>query len=80
MTEEYPDFKAVLDAFKSIHAETLEHISSLTEADLDQPTKKVFNVAGIVTVRDAVEHSIRHESTHTGHLGWLCKLHGVKSA
>lgn len=79
VTDEYPDFKEVLNSFKQIHASTIEHINSLTDEDLDRPTKKEFNVAGIVTVRDAIIHSIRHESTHTGHLGWLCKLHGVKS-
>lgn len=79
VNEDYPEFKAVLDSFKAIHANTLEHLNSLTNEDLDQPTKKEFPVAGIKTVRDTIIHAIRHESTHTGHLGWLCKLHGVKS-
>lgn len=79
VSDEYPDFKSVLNSFKSIHNTTIEHINTLTDDDLDKPTKKEFNVAGIVTVRDALIHSIRHESTHTGHLGWLCKLHEVKS-
>lgn len=79
VTKEYPDFKAVLHSFKEIHTITIDHINSLSDEELDQPTKKEFNVAGIVTVRDAIIHSIRHESTHTGHLGWLCKLHDVKT-
>lgn len=79
VTDDYPDFKEVLYSFKQIHASTIEHINGLTDEDLDKPTKKEFNVAGIETVRDAIIHSIRHETTHTGHLGWLCKLHGVKS-
>ncbi len=79
VTDAYPDFKAVLDSFKQIHLNTLEHINQLSDEQLDQPTKKAFNVAGIQTVRDAIIHSIRHESIHTGHLGWLCKMHGVKS-
>ncbi|CAG5086921.1 DinB family protein [Parvicella tangerina] len=79
VTEEYPDFKEVLNSFKQIHNSTIEHINSLTDQDLDKPTKKEFNVADIKTVRDVIIHAIRHESIHTGHLGWLCKLHGVKS-
>lgn len=79
VSDNYPDFKIVLDGFKEIHSNTLEHINSLTAGDLDKPTKKEFNVAGIRTVRDTIIHAIRHESIHTGHLGWLCKLHDVKS-
>ena len=79
VTDEYPDFKEVLNSFRQIHDSTIGHIHDLTDDDLAKPTKKEFNVAGIVTVRDAIIHAIRHESIHTGHLGWLCKLHGVKS-
>lgn len=79
VNDDYPEFKTVLTGFKKIHENTIAHISQLKDEDLDQPTKKEFNVAGIKTVRDAIIHSIRHESIHTGHLGWLCKLHGVKS-
>ena len=77
--DNYPAFTEVLAAFKSVHEATVSHIASLTEEDLEKPTKMEFNVAGIKTVRDAVIHVIRHESIHTGHLGWLCKLHDVKS-
>ncbi|MCB9195371.1 MAG: DinB family protein [Flavobacteriales bacterium] len=79
VNDDYPDFKTVLESFKQIHITTIEHISKISDEELDQPTKKEFNVAGIVTVRDAIIHSIRHESTHTGHLGWLCKLHDIKT-
>lgn len=79
VTDDYPEFKTVLDGFKAIHASTMDHLNGLSDEDLDQPTKKVFNVAGIETVRDTIIHAIRHESTHTGHLGWLCKLHDVKT-
>lgn len=77
--ENYPSFKDVYASFKSVHEATIQHIAALTDADLDKPTKIEFNVAGITTVRDAAIHVIRHESIHTGHLGWLCKLHGVES-
>jgi hypothetical protein len=77
--ENYPSFSKVLVSFKSVHDSTVNHIASLTDEDLDKPTKIEFNVAGIKTVRDAVIHVIRHESIHTGHLSWLCKMHGVKS-
>ena len=77
--DNYPDFKEVLNTFKTVHEATVSHIATLSDEDLDKPTKIEFNVAGIKTVRDAVIHVIRHESIHTGHLGWLCKLHNVKS-
>ncbi len=77
--EEFPNFSEVWNTFKSIHRQAIQHIESLTAEQLDLPTKAAFNLAGVETVRDAIVHAIRHESVHTGHLGWLCKLHGIKT-
>jgi hypothetical protein len=77
--EEYPEYAEIWSTFKSIHQQAIQHIASLTDEQLDQPTKTKFNLAGVETVRDAIMHAIRHESVHTGHLGWLCKLHGIKT-
>lgn len=65
--------------FKTIHQQAITHVAGLTDEQLDQPSKSEFPIAGVKTVRDAIIHAIRHESVHTGHIGWLCKLHGIKT-
>lgn len=72
-----PPFEEVLQLFKTVHQKSLEHIISLTEEDLDKPTKTGATFGGEDTCRSIIKHAIRHEGYHAGHLGWLCKLHGV---
>ncbi len=75
--EDYPDYGLIWEKFNAVHDNTMKHIASLSDEDLDKPAKMEF--AGIKTVREAIRHCIRHEGTHIGHLGWLCKMHGVKT-
>lgn len=75
--EAYPPYKDIWDTFKSVHETVIKHISSLTEEQLNAPSKMEF--AGITDVRGAIKHCIRHEGTHIGHLGWLAKMHNVKT-
>jgi hypothetical protein len=79
ITDQHPPFSVIWKTFKEIHQAAIEHVATLTDEQLNQPTKAPFKLAGVETVRDAIIHCIRHESLHTGHLSWLCKFHGVKS-
>ena len=74
-----PPYEEVRAMFKQVHEKALAHVATLTEEQFEQPHQGVVSVAGIVTVRDSVIHHLRHENLHTGHLSWLCKLHGVKT-
>ena len=75
---EAPEYKDVWATFKQVHQTTIEHIGSLTKEELDAPSRKPYELVNITTVRQAVMHVIRHEGVHCGHLGWLCKMHGIK--
>jgi len=74
--EQCPPFNEVLDTFHRIHRTAIAHVASLPEPALEGP-----NVTGLAiigpSVRDVIIHAIRHEGLHTGHLSWLCKLHGI---
>lgn len=76
--EERPPFEEVLAMFHSVHAEVMAHLPTLAPEALDGP-----NISGLpaigTTLRDVITHAIRHESSHAGHLGWLCKLHGLRT-
>jgi hypothetical protein len=73
-----PDLKEALDALKAIHEASLAHIKTLTDAQLDEPTLTGVNF-GVDSKRRVIQHAIRHEGTHSGHLGWICKLQGVRT-
>lgn len=76
--EECPPFEEILAMFHAIHAKVMVHLPSLTTEALEGP-----NISGLAaigtTARDVITHAIRHEGSHIGHLGWLCKLHGLKT-
>jgi hypothetical protein len=62
-----------------VHEKSLAHVRNLEPVNLEQPNLAGFEFPGVKTVRDVIVHAIRHEGTHAGHLGWLCKLHGIKT-
>lgn len=74
-----PPYEEVWAMFKAIHAKAVPHVASLNDEQLAQPHTAMIKLGGTDTVRDAILHQLRHEALHTGHLSWLCKLHGIKT-
>ncbi|MBK9177170.1 MAG: DinB family protein [Flavobacteriales bacterium] len=76
--EQCPPYEEVWGTFKAVHEKVMAHLPTLTTEQLDGP-----NITGLPligdTVRDVITHAVRHEALHTGHLSWLCKLHGVST-
>ena len=73
------DMKTILDALKEVHTRAMEHLLTVTDEQMEAPNKFGFNFGGIETNRILVQHAIRHESMHTGHLSWLCKINKLES-
>jgi hypothetical protein len=73
-----PDTKEVLTTLKNVHEISMNHLATLSNATLDEP-----NLTGISfgsdTIRCIIQHAIRHEATHAGHLSWICKLNGINT-
>lgn len=72
---ERPPFTEVWEAFNTVHTKAIAHLQTLDEAELDRPNPTRLPVGP--QVRHVVRQAIRHESYHTGQLGWLCKLYGI---
>jgi len=73
------DMKAALNGLKLVHEKAMEHLLSLSDEAMEME-----NIAGIAfgkdkTNRILIQHAIRHEAMHTGHLSWLCKINGIKT-
>ena len=77
--EDAPSVEEILRVMDEVHTASLAHIRSLDPAFLDQINPAGFEIMGEKTVRGMIIHHVRHESGHAGHLGWLCKLNGIKT-
>lgn len=77
--EECPPLEEILATLSDVHEKSLAHIRSLSDSDLESINVGGFKYASDETNRSVILHAVRHESSHAGHLGWLCKLHGVKT-
>ena len=76
---ECPPLADVKEVFSSVHAKAISHIASLEDSFLDSDNLINFEFDGEKSVRAMIVHAIRHEAAHAGHLGWLCKLNGIKT-
>lgn len=74
--EQCPPYEEVWATFNEVHRKAMAHLPTLSVDQLNGP-----NITGLTaiggTVRDVITHAARHEALHTGHLSWLCKLHGI---
>lgn len=77
--EECPPINDMIETFHLVYKKSMEHLLSLTDEDLSKPTTTGANFGGEDSYRAIITHAIRHEGTHAGHLGWLCKIHGIKT-
>ena len=78
-TSEMPPIKEIIEGMKLIHETAKTHLKTLSVDDLDKPNTLDFEFMGDKTIRMIIQHAARHEASHAGHLGWLCKMHGVKT-
>lgn len=71
-------FRELLSELKTMHPKCMEHLKSLSDEELSSDNTVQLQFGdGDVSKRLAIQHAIRHESTHTGHLGWIAKMKGV---
>ena len=77
--EECPPLEEVKSMFDTIHQKAIAHIAGLDDEFLDQDNPTGFVFDNEKSVRAMIVHAIRHEAAHAGHLGWLCKLNGIKN-
>lgn len=73
------EMKPVLTLLNEGHEKAMAHLLTLSDAALDEQNIFGFGFGGVNTKRMMIQHCIRHEAMHTGHLSWLCKISGIKS-
>lgn len=73
------DMKIVMATMKEVHEKTMAHVITLSDETMDAENIHGFGFGGIKTNRILVQHAIRHEAMHTGHLSWLCKINKAET-
>ncbi len=73
------NMKAVLDDRKIIHAAALAHLHTLCDDDLKKENTFDIQFGDNKSFKNIILHAIRHEGSHAGQLGWLCKINGVQT-
>ena len=74
----YPPHEQVLETFHNVHAQTLDAIRSMSDADLALPADGVNMPPhpAFTDRRGAAIHISRHEAYHAGQLGLIRRLRG----
>jgi hypothetical protein len=78
-TTEWPSFQEVLNQFKEVNLQTQALAPLLSLEDLNKLNFLGINFSGDDSRKSIFMHAIRHEGTHCGHLGWICKFNGIKT-
>ena len=73
------NMKTVMDTLKAVHEKASAHLLSVSDEKMEAENVIGFGFGGIKTNRILVQHAIRHEAMHTGHLSWLCKINKIQT-
>lgn len=70
----WPSLEEIEEASKTVHAASLDLIKSLSDDELVEENVGGLKIMGQSSKRFIIQHAIRHEGMHCGHLSWLVKL------
>lgn len=73
------NMKTVMAAMKEVHEKAMAHLLTLSDEHLEAENPVGFGFGGVTTNRILIQHAIRHEAMHTGHLSWLCKINNIET-
>jgi len=71
--------KQVLTDRKIIHQTAIDSILALSDNQLTEDNHAGMQFGDKKSKLTILQHAVRHEATHAGHLGWLCKINGIKT-
>ncbi|MCZ2356456.1 MAG: DinB family protein [Bacteroidia bacterium] len=74
----FPAYSESLETFDEIHKQSLELLNNLPDKELDNKNNVGLQFSIGDSKRIIINHCIRHEGVHCGHLGWLLRMHGKK--
>ncbi len=73
------NMKSVMASLKEVNEKATAHLLTISDEKMDAENALGFGFAGLKTNRILIQHAIRHEAMHTGHLSWLCKINKLET-
>lgn len=74
-----PDMYEAVKLLKSIHERANQHVFTISDKLIEEENKLGITFGSEKTNRIAIQHCIRHEAMHAGHLSWLCTISGIQT-
>ncbi|MBC7862564.1 MAG: DinB family protein [Bacteroidia bacterium] len=76
---EYPSLNEIINGFGEVHLKSMDVLMGMIDEDLEKTNSINLKFQKGDNIKVCLMHHIRHESSHGGHLSWLCKINGVKT-
>lgn len=77
--EKYPVLDEIKNEMKTIHQKSIEVLSNMDDDELMKPNNTSIKFKRGDAKLQIINHHIRHEAMHIGHLSILCKLLDAKT-
>lgn len=76
-----PPYEEILKEMNKIHMSAIKFMLTLSSEDLDgnNLVNLSFGANEDYSKRTLLHHALRHEPCHAGHLGWICRMNGIKT-
>lgn len=75
-----PEIEIIISKLQDVHDAVNTFVRPLTGEFLEEKNELGLRFGSNESKRYMLMHAIRHEGTHAGHLGWLCKINGIKTS
>lgn len=73
------DYSTIKRMLHEVHEHAIQHLHTLTDKDLEKENGLKLAFGRPPTIETILMHHIRHLGVHVGHVGWLCKMYGIKT-
>lgn len=70
-------YEELWNDFKMVHEYSLKRLSEISDLDLSKPNTINLRFIEKNDIATLIMHAVRHEASHAGQLGILCKLLGI---
>lgn len=74
----FPPFEEAMRTMDEVHKNALDIINNLSAEDLKAPNHVGLKFGPSDSKEALIQHTIRHEASHSGQLWWLLRMQGVE--
>jgi hypothetical protein len=75
---QFPSYEETFQTLNLVHQKALELLKTTPDETLNSANHVGIKFGAGDSKRIIIQHAIRHEGAHAGHLGWLLRMHGLK--